>query len=44
MDNVSEAAAELWLDSFNRPHHVLDVARKVGAKGIQMSADRPPDQ
>jgi biopolymer transport protein ExbD len=24
--------------------HVLDVARKVGAKGIQMSADRPPDQ
>jgi biopolymer transport protein ExbD len=24
--------------------HVLDVARKVGAKGIQMSADRPPEQ
>ena len=24
--------------------HVLDVARKVGAKGIQMSADRPPDK
>ena len=24
--------------------HVLDVARKVGAKGIQMSADRPKDQ
>ena len=24
--------------------HVLDVARKVGAKGIQMSADRPADQ
>jgi len=24
--------------------HVLDVARKVGAKGIQMSADRPVEQ
>ena len=24
--------------------HVLDVARKVGAKGIQMSADRPTEQ
>jgi biopolymer transport protein ExbD len=24
--------------------HVLDVARKVGAKGIQMSADRPKGQ
>ena len=24
--------------------HVLDVARKVGAKGIQMSADRPAEQ
>ena len=24
--------------------HVLDVARKVGAKGIQMSADRPTKQ
>jgi biopolymer transport protein ExbD len=24
--------------------HVLDVARKVGAKGIQMSADRPVKQ
>jgi biopolymer transport protein ExbD len=24
--------------------HVLDVARKVGAKGIQMSADRPPER
>ena len=24
--------------------HVLDVARSVGAKGIQMSADRPPEQ
>jgi biopolymer transport protein ExbD len=24
--------------------HVLDVARKVGAKGIQMSADKPPEQ
>jgi biopolymer transport protein ExbD len=23
--------------------HVLDVARKVGAKGIQMSADKPPE-
>lgn len=24
--------------------HVLDVARKVGAKGIQMSADRPAEK
>jgi biopolymer transport protein ExbD len=24
--------------------HVLDVARKVGAKGIQMSADRPKEK
>jgi biopolymer transport protein ExbD len=24
--------------------HVLDVARSVGAKGIQMSAERPPEQ
>jgi len=24
--------------------HVLDVARKVGAKGIQMSADKPVEQ
>jgi biopolymer transport protein ExbD len=24
--------------------HVLDVARKVGAKGIQMSADKPPEK
>ena len=24
--------------------HVLDVARKVGAKGIQMSAERPPEE
>ena len=24
--------------------HVLDVARKVGAKGIQMSADRPVEE
>ena len=24
--------------------HVLDVARKVGAKGIQMSAERPPER
>ena len=24
--------------------HVLDIARSVGAKGIQMSADRPPEQ
>jgi biopolymer transport protein ExbD len=24
--------------------HVLDVARKVGAKGIQMSADRPVEK
>jgi biopolymer transport protein ExbD len=24
--------------------HVLDIARSVGAKGIQMSAERPPEQ
>jgi len=24
--------------------HVLDIARSVGAKGIQMSADRPAEQ
>jgi len=24
--------------------HVLDIARKVGAKGIQMSADKPPEK
>jgi len=24
--------------------HVLDVARKVGAKGIQMSAEKPPEK